>query len=113
MRNRSMASARSTRPTLLLLCNAISTGNCTFSSVVRHGSSNGFWNIMPTCMPSCSPAPCPGTPPAILSSPPATGTRPAIARRMLDLPQPLGPSKETNSPLSISSDTPPTASTSP
>src|SRR5260221_75099 len=40
--------------------------------------------------------------PSILISPPDTSSRPAISRRSVDLPQPDGPTKTTNSPSSMS-----------
>ena len=66
----------------------ISTGSSTLSSVVRHGSNSGFWNMKPVRRSASGCA----------ISPPAGSTRPAIALSNVDLPHPLGPSSETNSP---------------
>src|ERR1700686_4173803 len=66
-----------------------------FSRTVSHGSSVSFWNMKPICS---------GGPSTVLPStaiiPLSAALRPAIARRMVDLPQPLGPTRTTNSALS-------------
>src|SRR5512133_479907 len=51
--------------------------------------------------------------PPIWIPPSVTSSRPAIIRNSVDLPQPDGPTRTTNSPSSISSDTSSTATTSP
>jgi len=51
--------------------------------------------------------------PAMVSDPLAMGASPAIARSRLDLPHPLGPSRDTNSPLATENKIGPAASISP
>ena len=69
--------------------------------MVRHGSKSGFWNMNPVTPNLPSPA-CGGGLGGRASDrvicPPVGLTRPAIALSKVDLPQPLGPSSETNSP---------------
>ena len=51
--------------------------------------------------------------PPIEMRPPVACSSPAMQRRVVVLPQPEGPSRETNSPTAISKDTPPMAVTGP
>ena len=78
---------------------AASAGTSTLSSTVRHFSSVGDWNTMPT--PSggaCTDTPSSRTSPAL------GGRRPATIFISVVLPQPLGPTMDTNSPSATSSD---------
>ena len=68
----------------------------TLSRMVSHGSRVGFWNAMPTRIASAP------------TSRPATNTRPLVLRmspltslRMVDLPQPDGPTSATKSPFTM------------
>src|SRR5271155_1545338 len=78
---------RSTRSTALPP-RWVSTGRSTLSSVVRHGSNNGFWNMNPVRRPAYGR----------VIWPPEGFTSRAIALSKVDLPQPLGPRSDTNSP---------------
>ncbi len=67
----------------------------TLRATVAHGISVGSWNtkpISPCRAPACAAAPGHSTVPRVGS------LRPAIMRSAVDLPQPDGPSSETNSP---------------
>ena len=67
-----------------------------FCSIVSQGSIVGFWNAMPTRSAR-----------AVTSRPPTTmtpelgRTSPLTSRRMVDLPQPEGPTSATNSPSAM------------
>jgi hypothetical protein len=63
------------------------------SSTLRQGSSTALWNTMPTSF--CGPLM--GLP-ASVSVPPLMGSRPATIFSSVLLPQPEGPTTETNSP---------------
>jgi hypothetical protein len=68
-------------------------GSSAFWSAVRHGSSVGRWNISATsCLGSVTSRPLTEMLPSL------SGMRPAMRRSSVDLPQPLGPTIETNSP---------------
>jgi hypothetical protein len=76
----------------------ISSGSSTFCSVVRHGSSVGAWNAMPTIL--SGPA----------TSRPSMTTVPRVGRlspggelHEVDLPQPEGPTIAMNSPSPVDS----------
>ena len=62
----------------------MSAGNSTFSTTVRHFSSNGCWNTMPTSRPGPNPEP---SAPPICSSPPSCECSPASTFNNVDLPQ--------------------------
>jgi hypothetical protein len=64
-------------------------------------------------MPRCEAAVSFILTPPIDSSPPEIGSRPAIILSKVDLPQPDGPTKTTNSPLVIDRSTPRMTSTAP
>ena len=66
-----------------------SAGSSTFSRIVRHFSSTGAWNTMPTS----GIGPVTGAP-ATLTRPDVTGRSPATMRSRVDLPQPLGPTSD-------------------
>ena len=69
-----------------------SATNRMLANVVRQGSSTGVWNTM--LAPAIGPATvCPRT----LIRPADGAMRPATRRSNVDLPQPLGPTMETNS----------------
>ena len=79
----------------------ISAGSSTFCRAVRHCISAGTWNTSPILR--CGPftgAPSTRTVPLVAD------VNPAIIFNMVVLPQPLGPSTETNSPGSIRKLTP-------
>src|SRR6266540_728886 len=80
-------------------CRKISIGSSTFFSTVRHGNSSGVWNIIPTDRRGCST----GTPSTAIR-PELGSSRPAIIFSSVDLPQPLGPTSDTNSPGRTSSE---------
>src|SRR5258708_7562997 len=82
-----------------------SIGSSTFSSTVRQGNSTEVWNITPTSRRG----PLTLRPPTVIS-PVLGSSRPPMSFRSVDLPQPLGPTKETNSPGWISTLTPRSAS---
>ena len=64
----------------------ISSGRVTLSMMLRHSSSTGFWNAMPTVLRGpVTRAPCSQTSPA------SGSMRPAISFVSVDLPQPEGP----------------------
>ncbi len=65
----------------------------TLSSTVRHASSTGLWNTMPTS----SGGPFTGTPFSMML-PADAGSRPATIFSSVDLPQPDGPTIAMNSP---------------
>ena len=84
------------------------SAKATFSATVLFGSSRKSWNTVPISrrmagtFQLCS----------LFSSRPATNTLPLlercsrrIRRRKVDLPEPEGPTRKTNSPLSMSTDT--------
>ena len=66
------------------------------ASVVFHGSKVGSWKTIPISARGCVI----GVPPATIL-PSVTASRPAIIIRSVLLPQPLGPSRQTNSPFSM------------
>ena len=67
----------------------------TFCATVSQGKEVYFWKTMPRSRPG----PVTGLP--FTSTSPVSGwSRPAIRRRMVDLPQPDGPSRTRNSPMS-------------
>ena len=63
------------------------------SSTVSHGNSAYSWNTTPRS----GPGRVTGSPPTLIR-PPVGASKPATMNRSVDLPQPLGPSTETNSP---------------
>ena len=73
---------------------AISIGNSTLASTVRHGSRFGVWNTKPKS--SCGPM---TSRPRISTRPWLARVIPAMIRSSVVLPQPLGPSSETSSPF--------------
>src|SRR5438105_3480199 len=81
----SIAEARSSPNTSL--------GSSTFSSTVRHGKRTEVWNMTPTSRRG----PLTRRPPTRIS-PVLGSSSPPISLSSVDLPQPLGPTKETNSP---------------
>src|ERR1700722_13959850 len=84
----------------------IRSGSATLSSTLLHGISVGSWNTYDICV-TRSRAAWPST-----RTCPADGcSSPAIRRSTVDLPQPDGPSSETNWPGSIASERACTAST--
>ena len=85
----SVASASSWRRSR---CSVLSRASATFSRTDFHGSSRGSWKATPV-------RPCTSTSPA------GTGSRPVRLRSSVDLPQPLRPSRATNSPGRMSRST--------
>src|SRR6266850_6088611 len=84
----------------------ISSGRSRLSRTVRHGSSTGFWNAIPTFFNGPTTVrPSTATLPRVVVS------RPAISLSSVDLPQPLGPTNATVAPRGMSSDTPSSART--
>src|SRR6185437_11311539 len=75
---------------------------------VRHGSSTWLWNTMP--MPDGGPS---TVAPPISIEPRDAGSRPPISLSSVLLPQPLGPTTETNSPSPTSNSSGRSDSTSP
>ena len=73
---------------------------------VSQGNRLGSWNISPRS----APGPVIGSAPT-RSSPDVGRSRPAISRRSVDLPQPLGPISDTISPAAIDSERRSSAST--
>ena len=71
----------------------------TLSSTVRHASSTGAWNTMPTL----SGGPSTATPFSVIV-PAEAGRRPATIFSSVDLPQPDGPTIAMNSPSPMSND---------
>ncbi len=67
------------------------------SLTVRHGSVASCWNMYPTVRG----IPVTGVP-ATVTLPPLVGSRPEISDRVVDLPQPVGPTTATNSPCATS-----------
>ena len=84
----------------------ISTGSITLSSTVRQSSSTSRWNTMPALLT----APLTGVPPTVIV-PVVAGIRPDTNIIIVLLPQPLGPTIETNSPAEMSRSISPSAST--
>ena len=84
----------------------ISTGSMTLLNTVRQSSSTSRWNTMP----ALPPAPFTGTPPTVIV-PVVAGIRPDTSIISVLLPQPLGPTIETNSPAATSRSISPSAST--
>jgi hypothetical protein len=68
-------------------------GRSTFWSAVCHGSSVGRWNISATSWRGAVTSR-----PLTAIEPSVSGIRPAISRSNVDLPHPLGPTSEMNSP---------------
>src|SRR5690349_15085073 len=62
-------------------------------STVRHGSRLSFWKTKPRSPPGLVTGL-----PSIVTRPAVAGSRPAMMRRKVVLPQPLGPTSEMNSP---------------
>ena len=70
-----------------------------FCSIVIHGSMVGFWNAIPIRNALAATS----RPPRMTT--PVDGcTSPATSRKMVDLPQPDGPTKATNSPSAMRKD---------
>ena len=69
-----------------------------FRSIVIHGSMVGFWNAMPTRSARAATSR-----PPTMTTPVVGCTRPLTSRKMVDLPQPDGPTSATNSPSAIRS----------
>ena len=78
------------------------------SSTRRHGSSSALWNTMPTSV--CGPR---TAWPDTSSAPPLIGSKPATIFISVLLPQPEGPTTETNSPARMSKSSALSVSTSP
>ena len=70
-----------------------STPISTLSITLRHGAKRGDWNTKATCSQAWL-----GGKPATSTLPPLACSKSPIRRRLVDLPQPEGPSKQTNSP---------------
>ena len=84
----------------------ISRPNCAFSATVRQGNADSCWKTIPID----GSVPRTGLPPTVTS--PAVGSiRPPTISISVLLPQPLGPTIETNSPSPTSSETSCIAST--
>ena len=86
----------------------------TFSAAVRLGSSLKSWNTQPTLRRSIGTFECLSLPRSL----PPTRMRPDVgsssfnsSRMMVDLPEPEAPTTKTNSPLSITNETPSSAVT--
>ena len=86
----------------------------TFSDAVRFGSSLKSWNTQPTFRRSIGTFECLSRP----RSRPPTRMRPDVgssslrrSRMIVDLPEPEAPTTKTNSPLSITNETPSSAVT--
>src|SRR6266851_8329234 len=77
-------------------------------NTVRHGNRLSLWNTKPRS----PPGPCRARP-SSSTSPELAGSRPAMMRRNVVLPQPEGPTTEMNSPRSTASSMPRSASRSP
>ena len=88
----SRASARS-RPSAAENGRMISTGSRQFSITLRQGSRVGFWNTMPTRGSGARTTSSP-----MRTSPAVAGSRPAMMRSRVVLPQPEGPTRLRNSP---------------
>src|SRR5215470_3281526 len=71
-----------------------------FSMTVRHGRSTAFWKTMPISERGAHTGS-----PATRTSPSVGDISPARMRRSVLLPQPLGPTSDTNSPCSMPSET--------
>ena len=74
-----------------------SKGSSTFSVTRRHGMRLASWNTKNIRWRACS-----GVSPSTVIEPSLAGESPAIRRRRVDFPQPLGPMKLTNSPRTTS-----------
>src|SRR5215831_6426582 len=72
----------------------------TLSMTVRHGRSTALWKTIPTSERGARTGS-----PATRTSPPVGEINPARMRRSVLLPQPLGPTSDTNSPCSMLSET--------
>src|ERR1700761_3572113 len=72
-----------------------------FLRVVSQGNSSGLWNSMPRS----GDGPLTGSPPTV-TWPSSASRAPATMRSRVDLPQPDGPSRQTNSPARTSRSTP-------
>ena len=69
-----------------------------FRSIVIHGSMVGFWKAMPTRSALAATSR-----PPTMTTPVVGCTSPLTSRKMVDLPQPDGPTSATNSPSAIRS----------
>ena len=85
---------------------ASSSGSATLCATVLHGIRVGSWNTKPTSSPLRR---APGVSPLQEIEPRDGAPRPAISRSAVDLPQPDGPSRETNSPRAIARSRPSSA----
>ena len=86
------------------------SGKATFWRTVIHGNSERLYSWKTSAIVSggpCTGVPSSRTSPAVGSSSPATHLSSVV------LPQPDGPTMQTNSPAATSNDRSPTASTSP
>jgi hypothetical protein len=72
---------------------ASSSGNATLSSTVRQGNVDSSWKIIPIA--ACGPD---TRSPATLTLPSKPSIRPPMTLNRVDLPQPEGPIRDTNSP---------------
>ncbi len=80
--------------------------NSTLASTVFHGKSEWCWNTIPRSAAGRSTGS-----PSTVSEPVVGRMKPAMALRSVDLPQPEGPSRHTNSPPATSNEIWRTAST--
>jgi hypothetical protein len=77
---------------------ATSKGNAMFFTTLRHGSSAWSWKAMPSSLSLRSSA---GVRPSTRAWPLVGSSSPASTRRIVDLPQPEGPSSARNDPCSV------------
>src|SRR5262245_1386966 len=82
-------------------------GSRTLPATSDHGISVGSWNTKPMACVPCAPA----APRATSTVPNVWDANPASSRSAVDLPQPDGPSSETNSPRATSRSSGPSAAT--
>src|SRR5262249_53945329 len=87
------ASAASTRDCAVAASPASFSGSRTFAATVAQGISVGSWNTKPSRTGAAPSSGCDQ-----LISPRPGALRPAVTRSAVDLPQPEGPSSDTNSP---------------
>ena len=80
------------------------------ASTLRQGSSAGSWKTNPSSLSRCASI---GSSPKIEIEPELGACRPAISRSSEVLPQPLGPTSETNWPAGMLNEVGATASSGP
>ena len=90
---------------------SISSPKATFFATVMCGNSAKSWNIM--AMSRSHGGSFVTSLPPIRMSPSSGSSSPAMQRKLVVLPQPEGPSRQTNCPLATLSETPSTAVKSP